>query len=191
MPVISATCYELLGVPVEAPAEELESAWKLRRLEAEQRLGSLAAEEVEAICARVDEAFRILADPIRAERYRRYRETVERSAVDDPALEAPEWGHDPDAVLTDPGLRAWPPDLAAVTDDVEEPAVSDDLDLLADVVRAAKNSRPLPDPRELPPWREADAPVVRSERSPASASSLAPAAIGPDEERTTPSGPPW
>jgi hypothetical protein len=170
MPVVSATCYELLGVPVEAPIDAIEGAWKLRRREAERRLGALPAEEVEALCARVDEAYRILADPIRADRYRRYRAQFERD------VPAGEWGHDPDAVGTDPALAAWsaPPEPAG------------DLDLLADVVRAAELV-PLPDGRDLPPWRTPDAPVVRAaQRSP-----LAPAAFPPGERRPAPAPPPW
>ena len=216
MPVLSATCYELLGVPVEAQSDALESAWKLRRLEAQERLGSLAAEEVEALCARVDEAFRILADPIRAARYRRYCEHVEApkrpppadvdaqdplsadvdasapSSSDVDASDLPEWGGDPDAVLTDPGLRTWPHELAAVTDDVELSSSADDLDLLADVVRAAALRPPLPEARDLPPWRTPDAPVLRAtRRSAAPSADLAPAAFGPGEKRAARSPAPW
>lgn len=196
MPVVSATCYELLGVPVEVPTDALESAWKLRRLEAQQRLGALAAEEVEALCARVDEAFRILADPIRSQRYRRYRahlDGAKRAALGeaDPT-ELPEWGHDPDGVLTDPGLRAWPHELAPVTDEVATSPAIEDLDLLADVVRAASLSQPLPDARDLPPWRTPDAPVLRSGSSSAgSLGELAPASFGPDEVRTPVARAPW
>ncbi len=192
MSVVSATCYELLGVPVEAPARDLESAWKLRRREAERRLGALPAEEVEALCARVDEAFQILADPIRAQRYRRYRAHME-AAEDAPSpVPAPddEWGSDPDAVVTDPGLAAWNRGLAAVTDDVEPAAPVGDLELLADVVRAAAQAPLLPDPRDLAPWRSPDAPVVQAAALGAH-QAPAPAAFGPGEARRPPPPPPW
>lgn len=218
MPVVSSTCYELLGVPVEAPRDQLELAWTERRREAEGRLGALPAESVEALCAQVDEAFRILADPIRAARYRKYRALLD--ALDPPDLDpdldttdpgdstdpdgteldpsAPvtprylEWGDDPDGISTDPGLPVWRGELSAVTDAVEVPEPVRDLDLLREVIKAAEHSDPLPDPRDTPPWESPDAPVMRNlSDAPLVRPALAPASFGPEQEKQEPTRAPW
>ncbi len=72
MPVVSATCYELLGVPVHASRSELTAAWIERRTRITKQPASFSPEQVEALCARLDEAFAILSDPKRNKRYRTY-----------------------------------------------------------------------------------------------------------------------
>ncbi|MCO4769513.1 MAG: hypothetical protein KDA24_05735 [Deltaproteobacteria bacterium] len=72
MSVVSATCYELLGVPVHASRSELAEAWKQERTSLQKRPDSYTSEEVEALCARLDEAFAILSDPEQSARYRAY-----------------------------------------------------------------------------------------------------------------------
>lgn len=72
MSVVSATCYELLGVPVDAPRRDLARAWSDRRRALLSEPQSYGEEEVEALCARLDEAFTILSDPEMSKRYRAY-----------------------------------------------------------------------------------------------------------------------
>lgn len=72
MSVVSATCYELLGVPVDAPRRDLARAWADRRRALLTEPQSYGEEEVEALCARLDEAFTILSDPEMSRRYRAY-----------------------------------------------------------------------------------------------------------------------
>lgn len=109
MSVVSATCYELLGVPVHAPRSEVARAWQDRRRAALTGPQERSAEEVEALCARLDDAFRTLIDPSRAARYRAYL-ARQRSA---PALT-------PDDPLRTPLARPWAqgPDLDDVIDAV-------------------------------------------------------------------------
>jgi curved DNA-binding protein CbpA len=75
---ISASCYELLGVPVDAPRTVLARAWRKRR---DDVLGLQALQpgaDSTELLERIDEAFRILADPERARRYRAYRADLAR-----------------------------------------------------------------------------------------------------------------
>lgn len=97
MSVVSANCYELLGVPVHAPRADVARAWRDRRREALQGSPQRSAEEVEALCARLDEAFRTLVDPRRSALYQAYI-AQERQP---PALEP---GPDP---LRTPLARPW------------------------------------------------------------------------------------
>ncbi len=117
MPVVSPSCYELLGVPVDAPRRTLSRAWAERRRAAVDRADALDEADVDALTARLDEAFRILADPEAARRYRMYRDHVEsgRSFVSP---------HDfaslaPDEVVTHPGVRL-PAEIAALDADLED-----------------------------------------------------------------------
>jgi hypothetical protein len=188
VPVVSPSCYELLGVPVDAPRSLLDWARSQRRREADQRLGELDGAEVEALSARIDEAFQILADGHRSRRYRVYRAqldagrrivhpedlssigAVERAA--DPGLDAAcELGGGPlveaddeDAVTT---LDEW--DVGGEYDEALQPAneptaFPGSLGLLADVVLAAPAPGELrAAPRtlgriEFPPWLALEAP---------------------------------
>jgi len=72
MSVVSASCYELLGVPVQASRADLARAWSEQREQVRKDRSQYSDEEVEALCARIDEAFSILADPDRSARYRAY-----------------------------------------------------------------------------------------------------------------------
>jgi hypothetical protein len=73
MPVISNDCYELLGVPVDAPRRDIAEAWQRRKRELAERFDGRSPGEIDALLSRLDESFRILVDPERADRYRRYR----------------------------------------------------------------------------------------------------------------------
>ena len=119
MSVVSATCYELLGVPVHAPRTEVARAWQDRRREALEGRRQRSNEEVEAFCSKLDEAYRTLVDPERAQRYRLY---VERRRAA-PPLEAPDSAGVDDPVRT-PIARPWesrkPEDLTEVIEAVLE-----------------------------------------------------------------------
>ncbi len=122
MSVVSATCYELLGVPVHAPRTEVARAWHDRRREALEGPRERSSEEAEALCARLDDAYRTLVDPQRAHLYKIYLEQ-RRSAppLRTPAVtdESDEEGEDP---LRTPIARPWeqrePEKLAQVIDAV-------------------------------------------------------------------------
>jgi hypothetical protein len=119
MSVVSATCYELLGVPVHAPRTEVARAWHDRRREALEGRRERSTEQAEALCARLDDAYRTLVEPQRARRYQLYVEQ-QRSA---PTLQIPgdsdEQAEDP---LRTPIERPWeqrePEKLAEVIDAV-------------------------------------------------------------------------
>ncbi len=72
MSVVSASCYELLGVPVQASRADLARAWSQERTRVRQDRSEYSEEEIEALCSRIDEAFAILSDPDRSARYRAY-----------------------------------------------------------------------------------------------------------------------
>ncbi len=118
MSVVSATCYELLGVPVHAPRTEVARAWHDRRREALDAGRQRSVEEVEALCARLDEAYRTLVDPHRAQRYRIYVDQRRQA----PALEQPVDGDGDGDPLRAPLGRPWErrgqDDLAEVIDAV-------------------------------------------------------------------------
>jgi|GEM_PF-4190535 len=73
MPVLSNDCYDLLGVPVDANRRDVAQAWRQRKRELADRLDGRSPGEIEALLSRLDESFRILTDPDRSDRYRRYR----------------------------------------------------------------------------------------------------------------------
>ena len=112
MPVVSPSCYELLGVPVRAEEREVGRAWRDRRAEALHRQADLDSDEILALSARLDEAFSILSDPIRSRHYRLYQSQLRsgRKIVhpEDFALLAP------DSRATEPGVLASLPELEAM-----------------------------------------------------------------------------
>ena len=216
MPVVSQSCYELLGVPADAHGPLLDWSRAQRRREAEQRLGELGKPEVEALVARIDEAFQILSDPAASRRYRQYRSQIDAGRrvahPEDLSTLSPdeeEAGQEEDTVTT---LDEWDVDgVFDEEDDIEAqktqaaaPAFPGGLGLLAEVVLAA----PIPgegrqprrfDTRIAPPWLDLDPPdpAAMTPSSPSTQSipgSSIPAAPGPD-----PSGrplepehvPPW
>jgi len=184
MPVVSPSCYELLGVPVDAPRADLGRAWSERR---EAVTGSEVLDEadVDALAARIDEAFRILSNGSAASRYRIYQAHLKSGA----GLGEPrDFGRlPPDQVNTDPGRPvpvadfAGPPTLDADDDQIDEsirdewhidpldeedeveasrteamaPAFPAALGLLADLVLAV----PAGEPRSATPRHHAHAPL--------------------------------
>lgn len=101
MPVVSPSCYELLGVPVDAPRDDVGRAWADRRTEARRRLGELGEDEIEAITCQLDEAFHILTDQDASRRYRMYRAQLTSSR---PLAHPTDFVRAPaDEVSTDPG----------------------------------------------------------------------------------------
>ncbi len=179
MPVVSPSCYELLGVPVDAPEDQLRSAWSKRRSEAQRRLDRLAAEDLEALCARIDEAFQILADPVRAARYRAFREELDGAESDSdetPTLEDVPAAEFPlDEAPTEPGAAAQ----------------GDGVELLRHVVQMASMSAvPTQVTDELPPWRQPDAPVMEGQAS-GLEPELAPAARVPGQPVSERPRAPW
>lgn len=179
MPVVSASCYELLGVPVDAPPDQLRSAWSRRRNEAQARLERLEAADLEALCARIDEAFQILADPVRAARYRAFRQELDEADTDfdeTPTLDDIEPVAQPEASVTDPGRRA-----------PAGPEPRDSVALLRQVVQMASlSASPTQVQNELPPWRQPDAPVMQDEPA-----DLAPASRVPGQKAGPQRRAPW
>jgi hypothetical protein len=118
MAVLSPSCYELLGVPADAPRPTLGRAWSTRRSLLLQRVGNLPVRDVDALVARLDESFQILADPAKARRYRQYQ-AADRMPTTPAELydELPEGGEwdvelrpgDPDRVLTLVEAPVWTP----------------------------------------------------------------------------------
>ncbi len=166
MSVVSATCYELLGVPVHAPRTEVARAWHDRRREALAGPRERSTEEAEALCARLDDAYRTLVDPQRARLYQLYVEqqrsapTLATPAVPDESDDA---GEDP---LRAPIARPWeqrePEKLAEVIDAVlrsssHELPDEDTINTLEEVtgrhrVIARQRPRTSPSARVPPPW---------------------------------------
>jgi hypothetical protein len=127
MPVVSPSCYELLGVPIDAPRSRLSRAWAERRDSTLGRSDSLDEGDIDAITSRIDEAFQILADGGSARRYRMYRAQLKSGRP----LQHPEDLAElaPDQVSTDPGRAVPAPvaDLAGpptLDQDDEEPIES-------------------------------------------------------------------
>lgn len=134
MPVVSPSCYELLGVPVDSPRPTLSRAWSERRAEA-RRAGDLDEADVDALTARIDEAFRILSDGGTASRYRIYQSQLQ-SGLD---VGRPEdFGQlPPDQINTDPGRRVPVANLGGpltLDDDPDTDSITDEwkVDLLDD-----------------------------------------------------------
>ncbi len=73
MSVLSQSCYELLGVPLGAEPETVVRAWRERREVLLERLEARPDPELEALVARLDEAFEILSHPQVSRRYRLYQ----------------------------------------------------------------------------------------------------------------------
>ncbi len=121
MSVVSATCYELLGVPVHAPRTEVARAWHDRRRKALESPRGRSSEEAEALCARLDDAYRTLVDPQRARLYQLYVEQ-QRSAPTLRAPAIPDVGDNAEDPLRTPIDRPWeqqePEKLAEVIDAV-------------------------------------------------------------------------
>jgi len=121
VPVVSPSCYELLGVPVDAPRDAVSRAWAERREEAHRRLDSLGESELEAIASQLDEAFHILTDPDASRRYRMYRAQLASGRL---VAHPTDMVRPPaDEVATDPG-RPVPTSPAPLADPDEEDAVT-------------------------------------------------------------------
>ncbi|MCP4868397.1 MAG: hypothetical protein GY898_06740 [Proteobacteria bacterium] len=134
MPVVSPSCYELLGVPMDSPRPTLSRAWSERRAEV-GRSGSLDEADVDALTARIDEAFRILSDGGTASRYRIYQSQLKAGV----GIGRPQdFGQlPPDQINTDPGRRSPLADFAGpptLDDDADTDEVTDEwkVDLLDD-----------------------------------------------------------
>ena len=91
----SSSFYELLEVPVDANRDTVLDAWQDKRRAAVAMTPVLGSDEVEALCARLDEAFQTLSHPLRGKRYRRYHLFSEAS--DQPGT----------AEVADPVTRSW------------------------------------------------------------------------------------
>lgn len=212
MPVVSPSCYELLGVPADAPGSLLEWSRAQRRREASQRLGELAPVEVDALVARIDEAFRILADPGVARRYRLYRSQLDADhhiGHPEDLAATPSEDDDDDTLTSD---HEW--QVEAVFDEEDDielqktqgaaPAFSGALGLLAEVVLAApapgqrRAGRRYPT-RGAPPWLDVDPPEPAALPAPTASfrsvpGSSIPAPPGPDPSGRHPTPetlPPW
>jgi len=77
----SSSFYELLEVPVDADRNAVLNAWLDKRREAVAMTPMLGNDEVDALCAQLDEAFRTLSHPLRGKRYHRYHRFSEPSAL--------------------------------------------------------------------------------------------------------------
>jgi len=64
--------YEVLEVPPRADRTTVARAWRMKRDRVEALRGELRDVEAEALCAKLDEAFAILANPRREARYLAY-----------------------------------------------------------------------------------------------------------------------
>jgi len=212
MPVVSPSCYELLGVPSDAPEPLLDWSRAQRRREAHQRVGELDRVEVDALVARIDEAFRILADPASARRYRLYRAQLDggrRVTHPEDLSSLGPADEDEDDTLT--SGDEW--DTSSVFDEEDDrevqrtqaaaPAFPPALGLLAEVVLAApapgerRAARRYPT-RRSPPWLDLDPPEPaalgrRPSPFPSTPGALIPAASGPDPSGHNPNLdlPPW
>ena len=113
MSVVSASCYELLGVPINAPRADVARAWRERRMEASAGAESHSVEEIEAVCARLDDAFRTLVDPARSRRYATYLGQQRQTPVLDAASTAL---HDP---LRTPVARPWDAGPGTLAESIE------------------------------------------------------------------------
>ncbi len=212
MPVVSPSCYELLGVPSDAPEPLLDWSRAQRRREAHQRVGELDRVEVDALVARIDEAFRILADPASARRYRLYRAQLDGGRrvthpedlsslgpadedEDDTLTSGDEWdmppewraSYDREVQRTLGAARAFRPGGGVVA--VVAPAPP------APGARRAARRYPT---RRSPPWLDLDPPEPaalgrRPSPFPSTPGALIPAASGPDPSGHNPNLdlPPW
>ena len=68
----SSSFYELLDVGPDADRSTVMAAWMDKRRAAVSMTAMMGSDEVEAVCARLDEAFRTLTHPLRGKRYQRY-----------------------------------------------------------------------------------------------------------------------
>jgi hypothetical protein len=68
----SSSFYELLDVEPDADRSTVMAAWMDKRRAAVAMTSMVGSEEVEAVCSRLDEAFRTLTHPLRGKRYQRY-----------------------------------------------------------------------------------------------------------------------
>ena len=83
----SNSCYDLLGVRKDAGVDELERAWTERRESALARRGELADDDVDALVARLDEAYEIVSNPSRSSLYGTYlKQTGVGSQVQGPEV---------------------------------------------------------------------------------------------------------
>ena len=210
MPVVSPSCYELLGVPADAPGSLLEWSRAQRQREIRQRVGELERAEAEALVARIDEAFRILSDPAVSRRYRLYRSQLDagRRIAHPEDLTDPAEEDEGDTVIS--GDEWQVEAIFDEDDDIEvqrteaaAPAFSGALGLLAEVVLAApapgerRSARRYPT-RGAPPWLDVEPPDAQAVEPPSASFPSVPGspipAIHPD-----PSGrhlnpetlPPW
>lgn len=168
--VVSASCYELLGVPLDVSRTQLERAWNERRQEAFQQLGEIPQEDVDALVARLDEAFAILSDSSRAQIYGSYLEqTGTATSVTGPQVFGSLYERSSE-------------EKAAVAEEKETlklPFGGEALEMLAEVVMAAPapGEEPRRDevrrdedmggvPDELPPWMNRPTPTGEVSVSP-------------------------
>jgi len=144
--VVSATCYELLGVPVHASRSEVAQAWSERRLDLNKQADRFAPEQTEALCARLDEAFAILSDPQQNKRYRAY---VAQSRGDAPPLSPNDLLH--------PIVAEW----SAKSTAIPALAIPSPDDEVADTISSEMPSLPA----GPPPWRSKPSPSGPSVQS--------------------------
>jgi len=165
----SSSFYELLDVEPDADRKTVMAAWMDKRRAAVAMTSMIGSEEVEAVCSRLDEAFRTLTHPLRGKRYERYHrfsrdepraqsreasEPVEPGelpsilAVSKPARQRPA----PDPASSSSGwVQMSLPLLSEEAEEDVEPSVGsdasvsacDELQLSADSAAAFRKSEPL------------------------------------------------
>ncbi len=168
----SSSFYELLDVEPDADRTTVMAAWMDKRRAAVAMTPMVGSEEVEAVCSRLDEAFRTLTHPLRGKRYERYHrfskgepKTQSRNAS------APRAPREPDELPSilavskparertvherSPSPNGWVqmslPLLSAVEEEDVQPSfcadasvcASDELQLSADSAAAFRKSEPL------------------------------------------------
>jgi len=86
----SSSFYELLDVAPDADRSTVMAAWMDKRRAAVSMTAMMGSDEVEAVCARLDEAFRTLTHPLRGKRYQRYHRFSRRAEAQQDEQPAPQ-----------------------------------------------------------------------------------------------------
>ncbi len=165
----SSSFYELLDVEPDADRNTVMAAWMDKRRAAVAMTPMIGSEEVEAVCSRLDEAFRTLPHPLRGKRYHRYHRFSRDGARTPPreASEPAEVDELPSILAVSKPARQRPAPAAAASpsgwvqmslpllgegaeEDVEPPvgadasvSACDELQLSADSAAAFRKSEPL------------------------------------------------